>query len=189
MRLREPGDEQPDHPTGVVARIATDPDAEVAGAAQELEGIQARVDLSGGRCGIEELGTHRHEAVEKVGVRRCALSPSMPTCGTSPAATSTTASGEALSWTNSAPRSVGTPASITRLDPSAGLLRAQCGDQACRLFAPWCCRRHGSGPSLWLGVGNSWSDREERDSGRRRHGDRQACASGLIGSRLLCDSV
>ena len=49
-----------------------------------------------------------------LGRRRCAWSPSTPTCGTSPAATSTTPSAAARCWTATAPRSVATPPSITR---------------------------------------------------------------------------
>ena len=41
--------------------------------------------------------------------RCCAWSPSTPTCGTSPAATSTTSSAAARCWTATAPRSVATP--------------------------------------------------------------------------------
>ena len=44
-----------------------------------------------------------------LGRRRCAWSPSTPTCGTSPAATSTTSSAAAHCWTATAPRSAATP--------------------------------------------------------------------------------
>jgi len=46
--------------------------------------------------------------------RCCASSRSTPTCGTSPATTSTTPSAAALFLTTTAPRSVATPASLTR---------------------------------------------------------------------------
>ena len=68
--LKQPGDEQVDHPARVVAWVAVHADAQVADGAHESVGIHVGANLARGGGGVEQLSAHGHEAVEKVRVQR-----------------------------------------------------------------------------------------------------------------------
>jgi len=70
LPLAQSCDEQLDQATCVVAGGVVGTDAEIADAAHEFVGIHVGANLAGLNRGAEQLRTHRHEAVDEVGVQR-----------------------------------------------------------------------------------------------------------------------
>ena len=62
-------DDQSDHATCVVAGIVVRADTEIADAKHQFVGIHAGENLARLSSGVEQLGAHRDEAVEEIGVQ------------------------------------------------------------------------------------------------------------------------
>ena len=63
-------DEKIDQAAGVVAGVGVGADAEVTHAAHQFVGGHVEPGFAGGRCGVQSAGTHRHQAVDEIGVQR-----------------------------------------------------------------------------------------------------------------------
>ncbi len=64
------GDDEFDHPAGVVAGVVVSADTEIADTTQQLVSVQVGANLARGGRGVEQLGEDWHHAVEEVGVQR-----------------------------------------------------------------------------------------------------------------------